>query len=41
MKMQMGDKITVRTPKAMVHWGVMINSDHKPFDDARVRKAMV
>ena len=40
MKMQMGDKITVRTPKAMIHWGVIINSDHKPFDDARVRKAL-
>jgi peptide/nickel transport system substrate-binding protein len=37
---QMGDAVTVRYPKAMIHWGVAINVDKKPFDDERVRKAL-
>ena len=37
---QLGDKVTVRYPKAMIHWGVAINVDKKPFDDERVRKAL-
>ena len=37
---QLGDKIVVRYPKAMVQWGVAINVDKKPFDDERVRKAL-
>jgi peptide/nickel transport system substrate-binding protein len=37
---QMGDKVVVRYPKAMGHWGVAINVDKKPFDDERVRKAL-
>lgn len=40
MKEQLGDRIVVRYPKAMIHWGVAINVDHKPFDDERVRKAL-
>ncbi len=37
---QLGDKVTVRYPKAIAHWGVAINVDKKPFDDERVRKAL-
>ncbi len=40
MKKQLGDAITVRYPKAMIQWGVAVNVDKKPFDDARVRKAL-
>jgi len=37
---QLGDKVVVRYPKALSHWGVAINVDKKPFDDERVRKAL-
>ncbi len=37
---QLGDKVVVRYPKIMAHWGVAINVDKKPFDDERVRKAL-
>ena len=37
---QMGDTVVVRYPKALSHWGVAFNVDHKPFDDQRVRQAM-
>ncbi len=37
---QLGDKVTVRYPKAMIQWGVAFNVDTKPFDDERVRKAL-
>jgi peptide/nickel transport system substrate-binding protein len=37
---QMGDQVTIRYPKAMIHWGVAVNVDHKPLDDERVRKAL-
>jgi peptide/nickel transport system substrate-binding protein len=37
---QLGDKVVVRYPKAFIHWGVAINVDKKPFDDARVRQAL-
>lgn len=37
---QMGDKVVARYPKALIHWGVGINVDKKPFDDERVRKAL-
>jgi peptide/nickel transport system substrate-binding protein len=40
LKKQMGDKIVIRYPKAMIHWGVAFNVDEKPFNDVRVRKAM-
>jgi peptide/nickel transport system substrate-binding protein len=40
IKQQMGDKVVVRYPKAMIQWGVMLNPDVKPFDDVRVRKAL-
>ena len=40
IKEQLGDKVTIRYPRAMVHWGVAFNVDHKPFDDERVRKAL-
>jgi peptide/nickel transport system substrate-binding protein len=40
MKKQMGDDLVVRYPKAMIHWGVAINVDKKPFNDERVRKAL-
>lgn len=40
IKKQMGDRVVARYPKAMIHWGVMLNPDHKPFDDVRVRKAL-
>ena len=37
---QLGDKVVAAYPKAMIHWGVMLNPDVKPFDDVRVRKAL-
>jgi len=37
---QMGEKVTVRYPKALFNWGVAFNVDRKPFEDERVRKAM-
>jgi peptide/nickel transport system substrate-binding protein len=37
---QLGDQVVVRYPKAIAHWGVAFNVDHKPFDDERVRKAL-
>lgn len=40
MKKQLGDKITVRYPKAMIQWGVNFNHTKKPFDDVRIRKAL-
>jgi len=40
IQQQMGDKVVVRYPKSLSHWGVAINVDKKPFDDERVRKAL-
>jgi peptide/nickel transport system substrate-binding protein len=40
IQQQLGDKVVVRYPKALGHWGVAINVDKKPFDDERVRKAL-
>jgi peptide/nickel transport system substrate-binding protein len=40
IKAQLGDKVTVASPKAISNWGVAINVDKKPFDDERVRKAL-
>ena len=40
IKKQLGDQVTVRYPKAIIHWGVAINADDKPFNDERVRKAL-
>ncbi|MGQ4808236.1 hypothetical protein NKDENANG_01612 [Candidatus Entotheonellaceae bacterium PAL068K] len=40
IKKQMVDRVTIRYPKAMIHWGVAVNVDHKPLDDERVRKAL-
>ncbi|MDH3598237.1 MAG: ABC transporter substrate-binding protein [Candidatus Tectomicrobia bacterium] len=40
IKADMGDKVVVRYPKAIVHWGVAFNANHKPFNDERVRQAM-
>ncbi|MCZ6873056.1 MAG: ABC transporter substrate-binding protein [bacterium] len=40
IKKQLGDRITVRYPNAIIHWGVAVNHDVKPFDDERVRKAL-
>ena len=37
---QMGDKITAAHSGQPVHWGIAINVDKKPFDDARVRQAL-
>jgi peptide/nickel transport system substrate-binding protein len=37
---QLGDQVVVRYPKALIHWGVAFNVDHKPFDDTRVRQAL-
>ncbi len=37
---QLGDTVTVRYPKSIIHWGVAFNADAKPFDDVRVRQAM-
>jgi len=40
IKQQLGDKVVVAYPKAIFNWGVGINTDKKPFDDERVRKAL-
>jgi peptide/nickel transport system substrate-binding protein len=40
IKADMGDKVVVRYPKAISHWGVAFNVTQKPFDDERVRQAM-
>jgi peptide/nickel transport system substrate-binding protein len=40
IKKQMGDKIVIRYPKSISHWGIAFNIKQKPFDDERVRKAM-
>jgi peptide/nickel transport system substrate-binding protein len=40
IKADMGDKVVVRYPKALSHWGVAFNVKQKPFDDERVRQAM-
>ena len=40
IKKQMGDKVTIRYPKAMIHWGIAMNASQKPFNDIRVRKAL-
>ncbi len=40
IKADMGDKVVVRYPKAIGHWGVNFNVNQKPFDDERVRQAM-
>jgi peptide/nickel transport system substrate-binding protein len=40
IKNDLGDQVTVRYPKSLIHWGVALNVDQKPFDDERVRKAL-
>jgi len=40
IKKQLGDRVVVRYPKALTHWGVAFNVEAKPFDDERVRKAL-
>ncbi len=40
IKKQMGDKVVVRYPRALSHWGINFNVNQKPFDDERVRQAM-
>lgn len=40
IKKQLGDKVVVRYPKALSRWSVSFNPEAKPFDDARVRRAM-
>jgi peptide/nickel transport system substrate-binding protein len=40
IKKQLGDRVEVASPRAIVHWGVAVNVDQKPFDDERVRKAL-
>jgi len=40
IKADMGDKVVVRYPKSIGHWGVAFNVTQKPFDDERVRQAM-
>jgi peptide/nickel transport system substrate-binding protein len=37
---QMGDKVTAAHSGQPAHWGIAINVDKKPFDDARVRQAL-
>jgi peptide/nickel transport system substrate-binding protein len=40
IKAQLGDEVVVGHPLPVVHWGVAINLEKKPFDDERVRKAL-
>ncbi len=40
IKKQLGDQVVVRYPKALSRWSVAFNPDAKPYDDARVRRAM-
>lgn len=40
IKKQLGDRVVARYPKAIIHWGVAVNPDEKPFGDERVRKAL-
>ncbi|HYY16830.1 MAG TPA: ABC transporter substrate-binding protein, partial [Gammaproteobacteria bacterium] len=40
LKAQLGDQVVVGQPSPVVHWGVAINVNKKPFDDERVRKAL-
>jgi peptide/nickel transport system substrate-binding protein len=40
MKNQLGERVNIAHPGTPVHWSVAINVDKKPFDDARVRKAL-
>ncbi len=40
IKKQMGDKVVVRYPKSIGHWGIAFNVNQKPFDDERVRQAL-
>jgi len=41
IKSQLGDKVVVASVPNISNWGVAINVDKKPFDDERVRKALV
>jgi peptide/nickel transport system substrate-binding protein len=40
IKEQRSDEVVLGRPKAISNWGVAINTDKKPFDDERVRKAL-
>ena len=41
MKKQMGDKLVVAEPRINLSWGVAFNVTKKPFDDVRVRQAVL